>query len=166
MRHLVFRTAILMLVLVWHGSVLAVSPDLLGRVVAVHDGDTIIVLDNARHQTKVRLAEIDAPELRQPYGDKSKRMLSALVFNKQVRIVRGVSDRYGRTIGRVYLGDTDICLTLVRRGGAWAYRQYLTDSAIARAEDSARSDRAGLWALQKDQRIPPWDWRRYKTAPK
>lgn len=166
MRHLVFRTAILMLALLWHGSVFAIGPDLLGRVVAVHDGDTITVLDNAHHQTEIRLAEIDAPELKQPYGDKSKQMLSALVFEKEVRIVRGVTDRYGRTIGRVYLRDTDVCLIVVRQGGAWAYRQYLTDGAIAHAEESARSDRAGLWALQEDQRVPPWEWRHGKIAPK
>ena len=38
------------------------AADLRGRVVAVSDGDTVTVLDAERHQHKVRLAGIDAPE--------------------------------------------------------------------------------------------------------
>lgn len=40
-------------------------------VVGVHDGDTITVLTQDKHQIKIRFAEIDASELSQPYGKKS-----------------------------------------------------------------------------------------------
>ncbi len=41
-----------------------------GRVVRVHDGDTITVLDASRKQYKIRLAGIDAPELNQAFGSR------------------------------------------------------------------------------------------------
>ena len=54
---------------------------LTGRVVGIHDGDTLTLLDAQKRQTKVRLAEIDTPESTQPYGSRSKQALSDLVFN-------------------------------------------------------------------------------------
>jgi endonuclease YncB( thermonuclease family) len=55
-----------------------------GKVVGVSDGDTLTVLISGR-QTKVRLAEIDAPEKRQPFGERSKQSLSDLVYGKRVK---------------------------------------------------------------------------------
>lgn len=52
-----------------------------GKVVSIHDGDTITVLQD-KQQVKVRLFGIDAPELKQPYGKKSKRFLSNLITRK------------------------------------------------------------------------------------
>jgi len=51
-----------------------------------------------------RLAEIDAPEKRQPYGQRSKQSLSELVYGKQVKMNQQDRDRYGRVVGRVYAG--------------------------------------------------------------
>jgi endonuclease YncB( thermonuclease family) len=45
-------------------------------VVAVADGDTLTILDAGRQQRRIRLAEIDAPEKRQPFGQRSKQSLS------------------------------------------------------------------------------------------
>ena len=42
--------------------------ELRGKVVGVSDGDTVTVLDAERHQHKVRLAGIDAPEKAQAFG--------------------------------------------------------------------------------------------------
>ena len=52
-----------------------------GKVIKVSDGDTITVLQDKR-QIKVRLYGIDAPELKQPYGKKSKQFLSNLITGK------------------------------------------------------------------------------------
>jgi endonuclease YncB( thermonuclease family) len=52
---------------------------LTGRVVRVTDGDTLVVLDAAKVQHKIRLHGIDAPERGQACGTKSKDHLSELV---------------------------------------------------------------------------------------
>ena len=44
------------------------------------DGDTATVLDAERHQYKVRLAGIDAPEKAQAFGQASKKSLSDQIF--------------------------------------------------------------------------------------
>jgi len=46
------------------------ATELTGRVVSVHDGDTITVLDADKKQHKIRLAGIDAPEIKQAFGTK------------------------------------------------------------------------------------------------
>jgi hypothetical protein len=45
----------------------------------------------------------------------------------------------------------------VRRGMAWAYKQYLTDQAIGALEDTARASKTGLWADESP--TPPWEFR-------
>lgn len=54
-----------------------------GRVVGVHDGDTItmLALDNRPH--KIRLDGIDAPELGQPFGRASKQHMAELLANRK-----------------------------------------------------------------------------------
>jgi len=74
-----------------------------GRVVSIHDGDTITVLDASRKQHKIRLAGIDAPELKQAFGSRSKQNLSALVYNRQVTVKWNKHDRYKRIIGVILL---------------------------------------------------------------
>ncbi len=53
-----------------------------GRVVGIHDGDTITVLDADRTQHKIWLVGIDAPELGQAFGTRSKQNLSKWVYNR------------------------------------------------------------------------------------
>ena len=131
-----------------------------GRVVGITDGDTIRLLTPDNQQVKVRLAEIDAPEKDQPYGMKAKQALSALCFSKTVRAVVVDHDRYGRTVARLYTGATDINAEMVRQGAAWVYLKYLHDRSLLAVEQEARDAKRGLWALQDDQRMPPWEWRK------
>lgn len=131
-----------------------------GRVVAITDGDTLKILGPNNELVKIRLAEIDAPEKKQPYGMKAKQMLSNLCFNQAVIADIQTTDRYGRSVARVYKGDMDINAEMVKQGGAWVYRQYSHDPAFLKYEKQAKAERRGLWALQDDQRIPPWEWRK------
>ncbi len=132
--------------------------DFTGDVVGVADGDTITVLRD-HEQVQVRLAEIDAPEKAQPFGNKSKQVLNELVHGKQVLVVEQGHDRYKRTIGRVYQGDMDVSAEQVRNGMAWVYRKYSKDASLLQLEDEAKAQRIGVWS--DDEPTPPWVWRRH-----
>ena len=126
-----------------------------GKVVSIHDGDTITVLQG-KQQVKVRLFGIDAPELKQPYGKKSKQFLANLIAGEVVEVEENGKDRYKRTIGTIYLGDTDINAQMVASGYAWAYRKF--SKKYTAQESRAKSQRLGLW--RDKESIPPWEWRR------
>ena len=128
-------------------------------VVGVSDGDTITVLDATNQQHKIRLAEIDAPERGQPWGDRSKQALSALVFGKMVSVQQTDTDRYGRVVARVFGDGQDVNRAMVKDGHAWAYRRYLTDQTLLATEARARGERSGLWSMSDAQTVPPWEWR-------
>lgn len=134
-----------------------------GRVVRIADGDTVTVLTTDQQQVKVRLAQIDAPERSQPFGNRSRQSLASLIFDRQVRIVIEDTDRYGRTVGRIHADNLDINAEQVRRGMAWVYRQYSDDPALLELEQQARNDRRGLW--KDPSPIPPWQyWRKPKQT--
>lgn len=135
-----------------------------GRVVGVSDGDTLTLLVDGKRQVKVRLAEIDAPEGGQPYGNRSKQELSTLAFNKEARVRVQDTDRYGRTVGRVFVGSVDVSAEMIRRGAAWVFRKYAKDASLFKLEEEARGDKRGLWSLPESERIPPWEWRREKRS--
>jgi endonuclease YncB( thermonuclease family) len=95
---------------------------------------------------------------RQPFGTKAKEHLAGLIFGMQVRIETHGKDRYGRTIGTIYVGQVDANLRMVDAGLAWSYRRYSShDSVIEHAEEAAKVARRGLWADPSPE--PPWDWR-------
>ena len=93
-----------------------IAETLTGKVIKIADGDTLTLLTDDKRQVKIRLAEIDTPEKGQPYGKKAKQKLSELVFSKQIRVSMKDVDRYGRIIGRVYVGDFDVNAELARDG--------------------------------------------------
>jgi endonuclease YncB( thermonuclease family) len=135
-----------------------------GRVVGITDGDTLTLLVD-RRQVRVRLAQIDAPESDQPYGKKAKAALSALAFGRQAHVEVVDIDRYGRTVGEVFVDGIDVNREMVREGHAWAYTKYSHTTEIIELEDSARAAKKGLWALPENQREPPWLWRHSPRAP-
>jgi endonuclease YncB( thermonuclease family) len=142
----------------------AVWADVLeGRVVGVADGDTITLLDGNRHEHRIRLGGIDAPEKGQPYGERSKQHLSDLAFGKDAKADCYKVDRYGRDVCSVYVNGKDVGLAQLDAGLAWWYRKYAHEQLprdridYESAEDRAAADRAGLW--QDKNPIPPWEWR-------
>lgn len=154
-----FRASALALLLCLAFAAMADADELRGRVVGITDGDTLTLLEGGNRQRRVRLAEIDTPERRQPYGERARQALSDLAFGKAARVAVVDTDRYGRTVGRVVAGGRDVNAEMVRRGAAWVYRQYSRDPELLVLEDAARSARRGLWALPEAERVPPWEWR-------
>lgn len=137
---------------------LAEPQTITGKVVAVHDGDTLTLLDGANCQHKIRLAGIDAPELGQAYGRRAREALAEMVGGQPVDVRWTGKDRYGRILGDVYLGKRWVNRELLAAGYGWHYRQYSKSKELQRAEDLAREKRAGLWADEAP--TAPWEWRR------
>jgi micrococcal nuclease len=135
------------------------APAFSGKVVAIADGDTLTVLAG-KVPHKVRLAEIDAPEKKQAFGERARQSLADLCFGQRVRVSPGKTDIYGRTVARVACGNEDASLHQVQNGLAWAYTAYLTDPGIAVAEALARDTCTGLWADLNP--TPPWLFRKEK----
>jgi endonuclease YncB( thermonuclease family) len=140
------------------------SAELAGWVVGVHDGDTITLLDAEKGRHKVRLAGIDAPELGQPFGRRSKENLSQWAFNRSVIVDWSKKDRYGRIVGKLLVDGNDVNLEQVKAGLAWWYRAYAKEQSpedrgdYEKAEKSAQDSRKGLWGDTSP--VPPWEWRR------
>lgn len=151
------------------GAAFAVIPlgaqgaELVGKVIAIADGDTITVLDAKQRQYKVRLQGIDAPEKGQEHWRTSKQHLAGRVFSQEVTVEYSKADRYGRIVGRVLRDGEDINLEMLRVGAAWLYRKYSKElparmqSDYAVAEMSARNEKQGLWRYAAP--APPWEWR-------
>ena len=138
------------------------DPVLPGTVVGVVDGDTADIRLQSG-MIRVRLHAIDAPERDQPHGAASKQALSRLVYGKQVNVEPIEQDRYDRLVARLWLDGLDVNAEMVKQGAAWVYRRYADDPAYCAYEKTARDQKRGLWALQRDQRAAPWEWRKRKT---
>jgi endonuclease YncB( thermonuclease family) len=127
-----------------------------GKVIHVVDGDSLVVL-LGQERIRVRLQEIDAPELKQPFGKQAQQALMALCANKSARVMWTEKDRNGRTLGRVSCAGIDANAEQVRQGMAWVFDRYVKDRRLYPLQDAARSARLGLWS--DVSAVPPWEWR-------
>lgn len=131
----------------------------IGKCVGVTDGDTATVLVDGNRQLKIRFDGIDAPERSQDFGQRAKQKLSDLIYGKQVKVVISDIDKYGRSVGTVYVGGINTNLELVKCGLAWHYVQYAPNNReLASAERAARNSKIGLWSHSNP--TPPWEYRR------
>lgn len=106
-----------------------------GQVVAVEDGDTIVVLDDANGTYKIRLQGIDAPEEGQSFGDRSGQSLSEMASGKQVEI------EWSKRLCPKSLSNRDLfgqvkqfsCKSHFRNGSLSVQRVYQTDRRVRTA---------------------------------
>lgn len=129
-----------------------------GKVIAITDGDTFKLLTADSTQIKVRLANIDCPERKQPFSNNAKQFVSDAIFSKTVIVNVLKKDRYRRYISNVIYDDSlSLCHELVKNGLAWHYVKYSKDTTLQKLEDSARLNKIGLW--HDANSIAPWQWR-------
>ena len=93
-----------------------------------------------------------------------------------VSVVTQGEDRYGRTIGDVFMDDVpgpnflpgtvlpdwNINREIVQEGLAWHFKKYSTDINLAMDEITARDRKLGL--LPDVRHVAPWDWRKLSKA--
>ena len=156
--------ALLTLTGLWTSTALALEPQVLdGKIVRVHDGDSVTLLDAENRQHKIRLDGIDAPELGQAFGKTSRRELQDISQGRIAQARCHKTDRYERKVCRVSIDGHDISLLQLSSGMAWMFRRYARELSPATrqsydaAETEARQSKKGLWSDPNPQ--PPWDWR-------
>lgn len=134
-----------------------------GRVIKVIDGDTIWVKSSNKH-IKIRLSYIDAPELKQTHGIRSKNFLTSLLLDKNVQINANKKDRYNRHLGEVYIHNMEesifVNAKMLKSGNAWVYLSYRDNSYLINLENHARNKKLGLWS--EESAVEPWKYRKSK----
>ena len=127
------------------------------QVVRVKDGDSLVV-SSAGREVDVRLAGIDAPELRQARGAEARAALESMVGGREVTLQLVGGDAYRRVVAHILVDGVDVNAELVRRGLAWVPRQYSPEPGLVRVEHEAQAAKRGVWA--DPQPTPPWVWRK------
>lgn len=130
------------------------------QVISIADGDTMTLLVDSK-PLKIRLASIDAPELKQPFGQRSKQSLSNICWGKDANFEKQSVDRYGRTVAVVICDDLNANTSQVERGLAWVYIKYNKNPQLPAIQEIAKEDRRGLWYELNP--LPPWEFRKIKS---
>ena len=130
-------------------------------VLKVIDGDTIYI-KSEKGRKKVRLRYIDAPEIKQPYGDMARIFLDNELDDKRITVNSDYKDRYGRDIGDIFVYNKNeaiyINAKLIKSGNAWVYKTYRENTYLMNLENIAKDNKLGLW---KDKSpIKPWEFRK------
>jgi micrococcal nuclease len=140
--------------------VICFSQEYIGTILRVIDGDTFVFQTN-EGSLRVRMFGIDAPEKGQTFGPESKRFMEGYL-NKTGVLSKKSIDKYGRTLGMLFIDKVNINLECVKKGYAWHYAYYYKNAEFAQAEKEARIKKLGLW--QYEHPIPPWEYRKnYKS---
>ena len=111
------------------------------KIIKIKDGDTVCILMNGKEEV-IRLAHIDCPEKKQPFGTKAKQFASDLCFGKYVSIGHHLKrDRNGRLIAEIVLSNgINVNKELVRNGMAWHFKKYSKDNSYAKLETEAEEN--------------------------
>lgn len=137
---------------------------------SVHDGDTFRAISLTGEEIRVRLACVDAPELKQAGGIESRDFLRKMLPDDQEVILSiAETDRFGRSVAEVFVPtdnpEIEVAVNgeMVLAGHAHFYERYKSacpDNAeqMAHLESLAQDGKLGVWASGNPEK--PWDFRR------
>lgn len=127
-------------------------------VLRIWDGDTFDCTDG-RERYRIRINGIDAPEMNQPNGPISRKILTSIIGSHKVEVIPIDYDTYGRILATVLTDEgNDISEILLTYGYAWHYVLYDSNPKYRAAEQKARDNHNGIWS-QTTQPVQPWLWR-------
>jgi len=118
------------------------------NVLGIIDGDTLVLEGKVR----VRLRNIDAPELDLCGGQEAKEELEKLVSGKKVVVEEQILDQWGRPMGLVYVDKKLVNEEMLKSG--WA--RFHSDSTSQRevlktAGNQAKKELLGIWSSKCQQ---------------
>ena len=118
------------------------------NVLGIIDGDTIVL----EGKVKLRLRNIDAPELDLCGGKEAKEELEKLVSGKKVVVEEQILDQWGRPMGLVYVDKKLVNEEMLKSG--WA--RFHSDSTSQRevlktAGNQAKKELLGIWSSKCQQ---------------
>ena len=144
---IVMKITFFLAVNLWIGSASAKKiQEFSGRVISCHDGDTCRILVNEKVM-KVRLAGIDAPEIKQVEGLAARKHLEKLVLKRPVRLLcDGVS--FDRITCTIFLGFTNVNEELVKNGFALDSSRY-SRGVYQALMLQAQAKKLGIWKTLK-----------------
>lgn len=132
------------------------------RIIAVLDGDTVMAIRDNVRPIKIRLAEIDAPEMKQPGGIDAKKALSEMVMHKRVTVDSQAVDQYGRLVAHLAVGGKRVSELMIELGMAWEYSHFHQNKRYIALQSEAQAAGRGLW--RQTSPLPPWQWRKLHAA--
>ncbi|KPH13264.1 nuclease [Chryseobacterium sp. ERMR1:04] len=151
----------MMCVVVLFFTSMCVFSQIKARIIGIKDGDTVVALLADKTQETLRLAEVDCPEKKQPFGNNAKQFTSSKVFGKEVIFYRVTKDRYRRTIAKIFYDNNKyLSAEIIKSGYGWWYFKASKDLQLQEYEMLARKKKRGLWADKNA--MSPWDFRKMK----
>lgn len=130
---------------------------LVGRVIEIEDGNTLTIYTNDSREYTVKLAEIEAPEFEQEFGNISTASLAAMCLSSSVEVTYSGQIRQRGLVGNVKCDGLDINRWLVMKGLAWVAPSPVHRGELFTLQEHAKKAQLGLW--QFPDPIPPWEWR-------
>ena len=125
----------------------------------VIDGDTLVAICNdfSSKPLKIRLSDIDAPEISQSiWGEKSSLFLRQLIARakNKVGIYFNGTDVFNRSLGVIMIAEKDINYLMVKKGMAVVYSRYHPPKNYLQAMQSAKNKKLGIWSQSGLQQNP------------
>lgn len=88
-----------------------------------------------------------------------KQFTSEQVFGKQISFIETDTDRYGRTIAKVYYDDDKyLSREIIKAGFGWWYYYFSKDKSLGDLQQQAKENKRGLW--QDENAVAPWEYRK------
>lgn len=151
---------------------------IVGTVNDIDDGDTLSIQASTGARFKIRMSDMDTPEVShkaytppkcetipfrpgQQGGKSAFASLKELVtIGDSVKAECYELDKYGRSVCHVFNGRVNLNLEQIKRGWGWlpSKAEWIRDPASMAAETQAKAAKLGAWSLQGQ--VHPDDWRR------
>ncbi len=138
-----------------------VIEELTGKVISISDGDTAKILVG-KEQVTIRLEGIDALN-RIKALERSPKKLCCPDLWEDSRSQEDGQDRYGRSLGFIFVDSMDVNAQMIEDGWAWHFKKYNDEQRLASLEEEARAEKRGLWADPNP--LAPWEFRARKKTP-